>query len=605
MARPPSKLHSSLEWDELEEDSGSSRVRIKEFRKLLKYLFAHPGVFTLGFFLVLIATGTALLQPRLFGFTIDEAIIPRDEKKLTRLVFVVFFIECLRLIAVVGQSYCFTLLGQRVMQALRMDLLTHLQRLPVAVFDRTPAGKLVTRITNDISSLAEMFSAGFVTIVTNFLTVAGILLWLLVLDLKLALISMAVFPVLIGFSVYFSQQLRSSYREARNRLSSLNAFLAENIMGMRVVQLFVREKKQLDRFTRVNESYTKAQIGTVRVFAYFQPSITWASGIAMASVVLAGGYRAHQGEIAVGVLVAFFAYVMAAFQPVREIADKWNLFLSGMASAERIFSILEWPVEDGATDDLRPIERSFLPRLSGEIRFEKVWFAYSEEHWILKDLTFEISAGSRVGVVGHTGAGKSTLISLLLRFYEPTLGRILLDGKDLREYDRRELRARIGLVQQDVFLFSGSIAENVSLFRELPDAAMKLPQGLREKELFERGVNLSMGERQKVSFYRAQASQPDLWILDEATASVDSSTEKEISALLHHEAKGKTQILVAHRLATVRDADSILVLHRGELLESGTHVELVQQQGLYSRMVELQKIQDHVYFSENASNQNV
>lgn len=605
MAIPATKSKSTLDFEESEEQVGSRRIRSREFLRLLRYLFAHPSLVSLGFLLVLVATAAALLQPRLFGFTIDQAIIPRDEAKLTHLVFLFFGIECIRLLAVIGQGYCFTMLGQRVMQALRLDLLNHLQRLPVSVFDRTPAGKLVTRITNDISSLAEMFSSGMVTIVTNFLTVGGILIWLLLLDVQLALISMAIFPVLVGFSVYFSQQLRMSYREARNRLSSLNAFLAENIMGMRVVQLFVREVRQMDRFKRVNESYTRAQIGTVRVFAFFQPSITWASGIAMASVVLAGGTRAYRGEIPVGVLVSFFAYVMAAFQPVREIADKWNVFLSGMASAERIFSILEWPVEEGVSSDLKPVKRDRLSSIQGEIQFDNVWFAYSSENWILKGVSFRISAGSSVGVVGHSGAGKSTLIGLLLRFYEPNRGRILIDGVDIREYGRRELRARVGFIQQDVFLFSGSIQENISLFRDLPEEQISLPEGLSDRELFERGVNLSVGERQRVSFLRAQANCPDIWILDEATSNVDSSTEREITALLKKNGEGKTQILVAHRLSTIREADLILVLHRGELIESGKHHELILNQGLYSRMVDLQRIQDQVFGSENGSSQKV
>jgi ATP-binding cassette subfamily B protein len=331
----------------------------------------------------------------------------------------------------------------------------------------------------------------------------------------------------------------------------------------------------------------------------------------MAAVVAVGGLRAYQGEMPVGVLVAFFAYVLTVFQPIREIADKWNLFLSGMASAERIFSILDWPVEDQkqpampgrsgkglpsrrlSHDQLRPIHRDGLPALRGEIVFENVWFAYVDEQWVLQDFSCRISAGSRVGVVGHTGAGKSTLISLLLRFYEPGRGRILLDGRDLRDYDRRELRARIGMIQQDVFLFSGSLRENIDLFRD-DVSVVELPPGLAEKELYERGVNLSMGERQRLAFYRARAAKPDFWILDEATANVDSSTEQEISSLLRSEASGRTQILVAHRLATIRDADLILVLHQGQLLESGTHDELMAARGLYSKMVELQRIEGRV-----------
>ena len=588
MAKP-----AFAEIDDLEEQSGRRVVRGREFRRILKLLRAHPGLLWGGLFLVLLATGAALFEPRIFGYAIDEAILPRDEPRLVRLAVLFLVVECVRMAATIGQGYLFTLLGQRVMQELRLALLAHLQRLPVSLHDRVPAGKLITRVTNDIASLAEMFSAGFVTIVANVLTVLGILAWLLVLDFRLALAAMAIFPVLIGFAIYFSAKLRVAYRDARSRLSAVNAFLAENIMGMRVVQLFVREERQMHRFHRVNEAYTEAQIGSVRVFAFFQPSITWASGIAMAAVVAWGGVRAHEGAMPVGVLVAFFAYVLTAFQPIREIADKWNLFLSGMASAERIFSILDWETEDSGAKALEPVRRDSLPRIRGEIVFENVWFAYVDEQWVLRDFCCRIEPGSRVGVVGHTGAGKSTLISLLLRFYEPTKGRILLDGRDLREYDRRELRARIGMIQQDVFIFSGSLRDNVALFRE-GAGSIELPAGLAEKELFERGVNLSMGERQRLAFHRARAATPDLWILDEATANVDSRTEQEISSLLRQDAPGRTQILVAHRLATIRDADQILVLHHGQLVESGRHDELLRGGGLYAKMVELQKIEGRV-----------
>ncbi len=582
---------------DLEEQRGDSALRARELRRTLALLLQHPGLLAFGLLLVLVATAAALFEPRLLGQAIDEAILPRDEPRLVRIALIFLVVEALRVGATIGQSYCFTLLGQRVMQKLRLDLLSRLQRLPVSLLDRTPAGRLVTRVTNDIASLAEMFSAGFVTILMNVLTVLGILAWLFVLDFRLALVALAVFPVLLAAAIFFSGRLRVAYREARSRLSSLNAFLAENLMGIRVMQLFGRESRQHARFSEVNESYTEAQVATVRTFALFQPSITWASGVAMTGVVAYGGVLAYEGRLAVGVLVSFFAYVLSVFQPIREIADKWNLFLSGMASAERIFSMLDWPVEDES--GVGEIDRERLPKLGGEIVFEDVWFRYGSDEdtqaqgggegstWVLRGLSFTIPGGTRLGVVGHTGAGKSTLISLLLRFYEPTRGRILLDGRELSSYDRRELRARIGMIQQDVFLFSGSIEDNIDLFRG--DSGEQQSHGGRE--LSERGGNLSMGERQRIAFLRARAARPDLWILDEATSNVDSTTEAEISAMLRQEAEGCTQILVAHRLATIRDADLILVLHHGQLIESGTHVELLRQKGAYARMVALQRIE--------------
>lgn len=580
---------SPSDWDHLIEGS-SSRASTREFRRLLGYLSRHRPLFWGGVLLILAATAAGLLEPRLFGYAVDEAVIPKDLGRLQKLALAFLGVEIVRVLATVGQSLIFTLLGQRVMQDLRQELLSHLQRLPVTTFDQNPAGRLVTRVTNDIGSLAEMFSAGFVTILVNILTVAGIVGWLFVLDSKLALLSLVIFPFLLGASVYFSGKLRVAYREARARLSAFNASLAENLMGMKVVQLFGREKRQLERLAAINESYAQAQIGSVRVFAFFQPSITWATGISMALVIAYGGRKAmlpaSEGGIAPGVLVAFFAYVLTIFQPIREIADKWNLFLSGMASAERIFSILDWPVE------MKPFE-SHLPApgtLKGDLRFEGVWFAYDTENWVLKDFSLHIRPGMKVGVVGHTGAGKSTLVSLLLRFYEPQRGRILVDGRDIREWDRRVLRSRIGMIQQDVFLFSGSIAENITLFKPGVDEAVDLSGFASRGELYERGVNLSMGERQRIAFMRAKASEPDLWILDEATSNVDSRTEIEISRELELAARGKTQLLVAHRLATVRECDLILVLHQGELVEAGRHDELVQAKGTYSKLVALQQL---------------
>ncbi len=585
----PSDPSHKTDWDHLIEDS-TSRASTREFSRLVRYLSRHRLLFWGGVVLILLATAAGLFEPRLFGYAVDEAVIPKDMDRLQWLALAFLGVEIVRVVATVGQSLVFTLLGQRVMQDLRQELLSHLQRLPVATFDHNPAGRLVTRVTNDIGSLAEMFSAGFVTILVNILTVVGIVVWLFALDPKLALLSLAIFPFLLAAAVYFSGKLRVAYREARARLSAFNASLAENLMGMKVVQLFGREKRQLERLGAINESYAQAQIGSVKVFAFFQPSITWATGISMALVIAYGGRKAMlpaaEGGIAPGVLVAFFAYVLTIFQPIREIADKWNLFLSGMASAERIFSILDWPVEMEPFSEKLPAPGT----LKGDIRFEGVWFAYDSENWVLKDFSLHIRPGMKIGVVGHTGAGKSTLISLLLRFYEPQRGRILVDGKDLREWDRRELRSRIGMIQQDVFLFSGSVAENITLFKPGVDATPDLAGFADRGELYERGVNLSMGERQRIAFLRAKASEPDLWILDEATSNVDSRTELEISRELMQSARGKTQLLVAHRLATVRECDLILVLHQGELVEAGRHEELVRAGGTYSKLVALQQL---------------
>lgn len=598
-----SGLEAYLEQDDRLD---SRNVRIRSVARLFGMIGRHRKAMWLGVAMIALGTFATLLEPRLFGYAIDEAIVPRQWERLVQLAVIYLVVVIARVVAVISQGYLFEWLGQRVTQDLRVQLFSHLMRLPVAVFDQQPAGRLLTRVTNDVASLGEMFSAGFVSIVSNTLMVLGILVWLLVLDLRLGLIAAAVFPILVAASVYFSKLLRGAYRDSRSRLSALNAFLAENLNGMKVVNLFNRQRLHLERFDRINQWYTDSLISTVRVYALFQPAITVASGISMALVIAFGGKAVQGGGLKVGVLVAFFSYVLTIFQPVREIADKWNIFLSGMISAERIFSILAWPTE---MEDrgLKAPEVEPLGELKGHIVFENVWFAYEPERWVLKDFSLEIQPGMRVGVVGHTGAGKTTLISLLMRFYEPQRGRILLDGKDLREYDKRRLRASIGIIQQDAFVFSGAIQDNITFWRDPQSAGAQAArealsamgfgrwwEGSGGWAIRERGTNLSMGEKQVLAFGRAVAARPRIWILDEATANMDSQTEHMLQQSLEKASSGRTQILIAHRLATVKAADLILVLHKGVLQESGRHGDLLAQGGLYARLYRFQEAQDAV-----------
>jgi ATP-binding cassette subfamily B multidrug efflux pump len=604
-------MSSGLEgYIEQDEALDSRNVRLGSVARLFRMIGGHRGAMAIGVLTIGIGTFAALLEPRLFGYAIDEAIIPMRWNALVRLGVAYLVIVVVRVAAVIAQGYLFEYLGQRVTQDLRVQLFSHLQRLPVSTFDKQPAGRLLTRVTNDVASLNEMFSAGFVSIVSNSLMVLGILVWLMVLDLKLGLIAASVFPFLIAASVYFSRLLRGAYRDSRSRLSALNAFLAENLNGMKVVNLFNRQKLHLERFDRVNQWYTDSLISTIRVYAVFQPTITVASGISVALVIGFGGQQVLHGSLKLGVLVAFFSYVLTLFQPVREIADKWNIFLSGMISAERIFAILAWPTELEASDDRRK-EVEPIEELRGHIVFENVWFAYEgdsgSERWILKDFSLEIQPGMRVGVVGHTGAGKTTLISLLMRFYEPQRGRILLDGKDIRAYDKRRLRASIGIIQQDAFVFSGTLKDNVTFWRDEASpgamAARKALAGMGFERwwssddaltLRERGSNLSMGEKQVLAFARAIAGQPRIWILDEATANMDSQTEESLQRSLEEASQSRTSILIAHRLATVKAADVILVLHRGALQEKGSHTELLALNGLYARLYRYQEAQEAV-----------
>jgi len=580
------------------EDFKSKRPSLTVVGKVLRDLAGEKVAFVFGVVLVLIGTLATLYEPRLFGRAIDLAILPKDHSLLARMTIMYFGLIVLRIASVIGQQYAFEILTQSMMQKLRLRIFSLYQRLPVATYDRTPVGRLITRLTNDTSSMSEMFSGGFVTFFGNVLFILGSVIWIFALNWRLALAALCTFPVLLYFSASFSRRLIDAYRESRMRISALNAFLAENILGMKVVHLFNRIPLHFKRFSEVNHSYADSQIAAVRVYAYFQPLITWCSGLGVALVLAYGGSMALSVEITPGELVTFISFLLALFQPVREVVDKWTIFLSGMTSAERIYNLMDWDTEMTVDEGERVIPTNGKTlQLKGRIEFQNVWFAYEAENWVLKDFSIVIEPGTRVGVMGHTGAGKTTLISLLLRFYEPTRGRILIDGKEIREYGKRELRDRIGVIQQDIFLFSGKIAENISLWQgdhrgsSSTRAALKKMGFTKDPdiELDERGSNLSMGERQIVAFARAIEKNPDLWILDEATANVDSDTEIRFGNALDEETRGKTLLMIAHRLATIRKSDLILVLHKGQLVEQGNHLSLLRSGGYYSRLYKYQE----------------
>jgi ATP-binding cassette, subfamily B, multidrug efflux pump len=592
---PTSKKSKASTIGSENEDAVIGSPSWTSFKELWACIWIYKYYLVSGLGLALTATASTLLEPWLLGWAVDVAIIPKDLGRLRDIALLLAFIEMVRVGSLIAEAYLFSVLGQKVMQDLRVRLFSHMLHLPVNQFDKMPVGRFVTRVTNDISSLNDMFASGFVTIIGNVLVALGIVVALVVIDWKLGLITCAIFPVLIFFSVGYSRKLKLAYAAARTKLSSLNAFLSENIQGMRTLNALNRQQKQLTKFEHLNRNYADAQFGTVKIFALFQPSITLCTGISMTLLVWYGGGMVMSQEIKVGLLVSFFAYVMSLFQPVREVADKWNVILAGMTSAERIFSVLRWSLEPvgnskQSDDDIK-----------GHIQFENVWFAYNDDDWVLKDFSFEAKAGQKIGLVGPTGSGKTTVINLLLRFYEPQKGRILLDGKDLKDYDLKRLRTAIGFVQQDVFLFSGTVKDNIVLWRgdtEPPSTGFTQKLGDR---LHEGGTNISRGERQIIAFCRALYSNPKLWILDEATANVDSQSEKNLETLLEKHSDQKTILAIAHRLATIRHMDKILVLNKGLLVESGNHEELLRQNGLYARLYTYQVLVAQPQYAESAN----
>jgi ABC-type multidrug transport system fused ATPase/permease subunit len=409
----------------------------------------------------------------------------------------------------------------------------------------------------------------------------------------LGAIALSVLPPTLILSRVFSRRLRQAYRDARTALAQLNALFAESILGIRTLQLFGQTQARVLRIASAQEDVVRAQSESIRSYAYFQPTITLAAGISLALVISVGAPQAFPGvqTLEIGVLTAYFSYVVSLFQPLREIADRWNVLLSGGASAERIIEVLDWPLE---TDE----GKNPWNQARGEIEFKDVWFAYDEENWVLRGLNLKISEGESLGVVGSTGAGKSTLIQLILRLYHPQRGQILFDGQPIENYSLDALRSAIGLVQQDVFLFSGSLRENISLWktqtsplssRLLEELEAELGEALR---LDERGGNLSLGQRQVVAYARAAAAQPLVWMLDEASSNMDSATEARVVDWLRRDSQGRTSIVVAHRLATVQRLQKIAVLHQGQVAECGTHGELMKLQGLYAKLYAYQQIED-------------
>ena len=562
-------------------------------RRLIGYLRPHVGAVALAFLVILGASLVELAQPWITQQAIDRYIATGDAGGLRRMA--VLFLGLI--VAAFAFEYVETtilqLTGQRIMHRLRMQVYTHLQRLDLAFYDRNPVGRMMTRVTTDVDALNDMFASGVVTVFGDVLVLIGIMAAMLIMNWRLALVAFTVLPLIGVTSWWFRKNVRESYRQVRALIARLNAFLQEHITGMSTVQLFVQERRTFDRFEEINRSHRDVNVASIFFYAVFYPVIEILAALSGALIIWMGGGWALDGTVSIGVLVAFLQYSRRFFQPISDLSEKFNIFQAAMAASERVFTLLDTPVTIGVRPGPAPGQAGMRlgsdPRLApvgaGRIEFDRVWFAYQGDDWVLRDVSFTIGRGERVGVVGATGAGKTTLINLLLRFYEVSRGSILVDGVDIRDVPLDDLRRRFGLVLQDVHLFAGTIAGNIRLGESsIDDEAVRraaravhadqfierLPAGY-DTPVAERGATLSVGQKQLLSFARALAFSPQVLILDEATSSIDTETEHLIQDALRVLMAGRGVLAIAHRLSTIQDMDKILVMHKGELRESGTH----------------------------------
>ncbi len=500
------------------------------------------------------------------------------------------------------QAVILNTMGQYIMYDLRKEIFAHMQRLPLQYFDRNPVGRLITRLTSDVDALNELMTSGFVTLFSDLFTLIGIIVFLFLVNWRLAIVLTAILPLMIAVTAWFRRNATRGFREVRVKLARINTFLQEHITGMAIVQIFNREAKAYEQFAEIDNEHKVANINTIFYYAVFYPAIGIINAIGTALIVWYGGLQVLEGALTLGSLIFFIQSTQRFYEPIQDISEKYNILQSAVVASERIFKLLDTPVTIAS-----PEHPQRLAEFRGEIEFRNVWFAYNDENWVLKDVSFKVAAGESVALVGHTGAGKTSITNLLLRFYDIQKGQILVDGCDIRQLDLAELRKQFAVVLQDVFLFSGDVESNISLGN--PDIAAETVRraasevhadsfirrldGGYKAQLTERGSTLSTGQRQLLSFARALSYNPKVLILDEATSSVDTETELLIQNAVERLLAGRTSIIVAHRLSTIQKADKIIVLHKGEIREMGNHQELLAQRGIYYKLYRLQYKERH------------
>lgn len=567
---------------------------------VLKKLFAFAKPYLKQFWiLVFLTVGVATLgplRPLLIQMTIDNEVANQDYPGLVQMILLLVALLFVGAFVQYFHTYLSGWLGQVIIRDIRVKLFRHLQKLRLKFFDNTPIGRLVTRNVSDIETLAQVFSEGVAAMIGDLLQLLVIFGIMLFIDWKLTLISLSTLPILLYATYIFKERIKVSFNEVRTAVSNLNSYVQEHVTGMNIVQIFNTEKREFDKFKEINEEHKKANIRSVMYYSIYFPVAEFIQASGIGLVVWFGAGQVIQGQVEVGVLIAFIMYIQMFFRPIRMIADRFNTLQMGIVSSNRILNLLE-------NDDHIPDEGTYeAEKLKGDVKFDKVWFAYNEEEYVLKNISFEVKQGEMIALVGATGAGKSSVINLLNRFYEINKGSILVDDRDLSEYGLSNLRSHIAVVLQDVFLFSDTIYNNITLKNpdiprekvleaaELVGARKfieRLPGGF-DYNVMERGATLSVGQRQMISFVRAMVYEPDIIVLDEATSSVDTETEELIQNAIKVLMKGRTSIVIAHRLSTIQYANQILVLDKGEIKESGTHEELLGKNGLYSQLHQMQ-----------------
>jgi len=593
-------MHDTLhEYSEEEEDLSKIYDHVL-MQRLLAYLRPYRWEVVLIMSVTTLATAARLAMPYLTKIAIDDHIRPKQLDGLENIIGILAGLVSLGFFFGYIEIFRLEMLGKKITYDLRNQIFNHLQTLEVAFFDRTPIGRLMTRVMGDVTRLNDLYSEGIIATFANLLTVFGIISVMLYINWQLAVSTFLVLPIIFGMTIVYQIYSRRAFRDQRKFLAQINTFLQESISGMTTIQLFTREMRNFKQFQGRNRSYFTASLRSIFYFAVFFPMIEITAALATSVVIWYGCGQIVQQTLTFGALVAFLQYAQLLFWPIRELSEKYTIFQNAMASSERVFDLLDTPPKIEAQQTKNPLTNK--EPAGGTIEFRNIWFAYNEGDPVLRDVSFEIKAGEKVAIVGATGAGKTSIINLLCRFYDIDQGQILISGQDIRTMPPSELRQQIGLIQQDIFLFSGKIEDNIHL-KHPQISTQKAIASAKEvhmdhfvskmtdtyqTEVKEGGSGLSVGQKQLVSFARALAHDPTILILDEATSSVDTETERLIQDALNRLMKDRTTIAIAHRLSTIQNADKILVMHRGELREVGTHNQLISQRGLYYRLYQLQ-----------------